>query len=133
MKLKVKAKQTGSHDCVVCGMENPDGLHAQFYSMEDDSCVALFHFNKRNQSYPNRVHGGMICAILDERSPWTGHRHEELVAFVQDRPGHDFRYAIDPAKIERELGWRPEVNFADGIRRTVEWYLAQGRALLGLA
>ncbi len=74
-----------------------------------------------------------ICAILDERSPWTGHRHEELVAFVQDRPGHDFRYAIDPAKIERELGWRPEVNFADGIRRTVEWYLEEGRALLGLA
>ena len=66
MKLKVKAKQTGSHDCVVCGMDNPDGLHAQFYSMEDDSCVALFHFNKMNQSYPNRVHGGMICAILDE-------------------------------------------------------------------
>ena len=55
MKLKVKAKQTGSHDCVVCGMDNPDGLHAQFYSMEDDSCVALFHFNKMNQSYPKGV------------------------------------------------------------------------------
>jgi dTDP-glucose 4,6-dehydratase len=48
---------------------------------------------------------------------------ESLIAFVTDRPGHDRRYAIDPAKIHRELGWLPQTNFSDGIRRTVRWYL----------
>ena len=71
-----------------------------------------------------------ICAILDARAPWEGHRHEELVVFVKDRPGHDFRYAIDPEKIERELGWKPEVSFMDGIRRTVEWYCSNSEVLL---
>lgn len=66
MIVKVKQKQTGSRDCVVCGMENPFGCHAQFYSMEDDTCVALFKYNAMNQSYPHRTHGGMIAAILDE-------------------------------------------------------------------
>jgi len=42
---------------------------------------------------------------------------------VSDRPGHDFRYALDNAKIEHELGWRPEIRFEDGLRRTVRWYL----------
>ena len=73
---------------------------------------------------------GEICAILDEARPWTGHSHAELVSFVTDRPGHDFRYAIAPEKIMRELGWRPEVSFSEGIRRTVKWYLAEGQALL---
>ena len=49
---------------------------------------------------------------------------ESLIAFVEDRKGHDLRYAIDPAKIERELGWRPRVSFEEGIRRTVDWYLS---------
>lgn len=70
-----------------------------------------------------------ICALLDELRPWSGHRYRELVSFVTDRPGHDFRYAIDPAKITRDLGWIPEVDFTEGIRRTVKWYLS--RALLG--
>lgn len=73
---------------------------------------------------------GEICAILDEARPWTDHSHAELVSFVTDRPGHDFRYAIAPEKIMRELGWRPEVSFSEGIRRTVKWYLAEGQALL---
>jgi dTDP-glucose 4,6-dehydratase len=46
-----------------------------------------------------------------------------LIRFVQDRPGHDRRYAIDARKLERELGWRPEETFATGLRKTVEWYL----------
>ncbi len=64
-----------------------------------------------------------ICALLDELAP-TPKRHRELVTFVKDRPGHDRRYAIDPGKIERELGWRPRTSFAVGIQKTVEWYLA---------
>jgi len=49
--------------------------------------------------------------------------YKELIRFVTDRPGHDRRYAIDPAKIKRELGWQPEVGFEAGLRRTIEWYL----------
>jgi dTDP-glucose 4,6-dehydratase len=63
-----------------------------------------------------------ICAILDDLKP--AHRpYESLVTFVKDRPGHDRRYAMDIAKIERELGWRPRETFASGLRKTVRWYL----------
>ncbi len=48
---------------------------------------------------------------------------EDLITFVKDRPGHDRRYAIDPAKIHRELGWLPQTNFAEGIKKTIKWYL----------
>jgi dTDP-glucose 4,6-dehydratase len=66
-----------------------------------------------------------ICDLLDELHPRPGGAaHRDLVAFVTDRPGHDFRYAIDPSKAEAELGWRAGVRFEDGIRRTIEWYLA---------
>jgi dTDP-glucose 4,6-dehydratase len=65
-----------------------------------------------------------ICALLDEIQPRvTGARYAELITFVQDRPGHDKRYAIDAAKIERELGWRPHESFDTGLRKTVQWYL----------
>jgi dTDP-glucose 4,6-dehydratase len=64
-----------------------------------------------------------ICDLLDELSP-TPTPHRDLIEFVTDRAGHDFRYAIDPSKIERELGWRAEIQFPQGIRRAIEWYLA---------
>jgi dTDP-glucose 4,6-dehydratase len=48
---------------------------------------------------------------------------KELITFVTDRPGHDWRYAINTAKIERELGWRPRVDLEEGLRRTISWYL----------
>ena len=65
-----------------------------------------------------------ICAILDELSPPTKvASHKELISFVTDRPGHDFRYAIDASKVERELGWKPTETFETGLRKTVEWYL----------
>ena len=50
-------------------------------------------------------------------------KSESLITYVTDRKGHDMRYAIDPAKIQNELGWVPETKFADGIKRTVKWYL----------
>ncbi|MBB4810080.1 dTDP-glucose 4,6-dehydratase [Acinetobacter johnsonii] len=66
----------------------------------------------------------MICKILDELKPEsTGQKYETLITFVKDRPGHDLRYAIDAAKIEKELGWTPQETFETGIRKTVEWYL----------
>ena len=66
-----------------------------------------------------------VCGLLDELRPrQDGLRYSEQIAFVADRPGHDRRYAIDSGKIESELGWRPAESFETGIRKTVEWYLA---------
>lgn len=65
-----------------------------------------------------------ICKILDELKPQAnGQTYESLITFVQDRPGHDLRYAIDATKIGHELGWKPKETFDTGIRKTVEWYL----------
>ena len=64
-----------------------------------------------------------ICDVLDELRPAARSRRE-LITFVADRPGHDQRYAIDPSKLESELGWRQSVDFTQGIRRTIDWYLA---------
>jgi len=63
-----------------------------------------------------------LCSILDELHPGP-HPYEENIRFVTDRPGHDLRYAIDAAKIERELGWTPTETFETGFRKTVTWYL----------
>jgi dTDP-glucose 4,6-dehydratase len=66
-----------------------------------------------------------LCDLLDELVPDCPHKpHRQLIRFVQDRPGHDRRYAIDAGKLERELGWRAQETFASGLRKTVEWYLA---------
>ena len=65
-----------------------------------------------------------VCAILDELHPRAAGRYESLISFVTDRPGHDWRYAMDTRKIETELGWRPAESFDSGLRKTVEWYLA---------
>lgn len=68
-----------------------------------------------------------LCAILDELQPRAdGASYATQMTFVKDRPGHDRRYAIDAGKLERELGWRPAETFDTGIRKTVEWYLANG-------
>jgi len=65
-----------------------------------------------------------ICSILDELQPnATNTAYSEQITFVEDRPGHDQRYAIDASKIEAELDWRPEETFESGIKKTVQWYL----------
>ncbi len=65
-----------------------------------------------------------VCALLDELAPASRHcPHDRLISFVADRPGHDARYAIDCAKIERDLGWTPRESFESGLARTVRWYL----------
>ena len=63
-----------------------------------------------------------ICTILDDLRP-VARRHDSLITYVTDRPGHDLRYAIDAAKLERELGWRAHETFESGIEKTVRWYL----------
>ncbi len=66
-----------------------------------------------------------VCALLDELvGPHEGRSRAELIRFVADRPGHDWRYAIDARKVARELGWRPEESFESGLRKTVAWYHA---------
>jgi dTDP-glucose 4,6-dehydratase len=67
----------------------------------------------------------MLCALLDELSPRAdGQPYKNQITFVKDRPGHDQRYAIDASRLERELGWKPAETFDSGIRKTVQWYLA---------
>jgi len=74
-----------------------------------------------------------ICSILDDIAPPVEipqlrerglKSYSELIRFVADRPGHDRRYAIDSAKVTRQLGWQAEVGFEAGLRRTIEWYLS---------
>ncbi len=65
----------------------------------------------------------MICTLLDRARPDAA-PHDRLITFVTDRPGHDARYAIDPTRIRAELGWRPSVTLEEGLRHTVDWYLA---------
>ncbi|MEZ6011321.1 MAG: dTDP-glucose 4,6-dehydratase [Hyphomonas sp.] len=64
-----------------------------------------------------------VCRILDARRP-AGAPHADLIEFVKDRPGHDFRYAIDASKIQNEFAWSPMHNFASGLEQTVDWYLS---------
>lgn len=75
--MKVIEKQRNSKMCFICGMDNPEGIKAQFYSMEDKSVISLFKFNKFNQSFPGRVHGGIISAMIDElglRAMWSNNQ-----------------------------------------------------------
>ena len=65
----------------------------------------------------------MICDLIDELAPDGSGNSRRLITHVQDRPGHDRRYAIDAAKIQRELGWQPTHPFAHGLKETVRWYL----------
>ena len=100
-----------------------------------DHCKAIdliFHNGKAGETYNIGGHNERnnieivhrICAILDEERPRAdGAKYADLITFVQDRAGHDFRYAIDASKIERELGWKADETFDTGIIKTVEWYL----------
>ena len=65
----------------------------------------------------------MLCKILDRLKPKTTGTYSDLISFVQDRPGHDARYAIDSSRIRNELGWRPSVTVEEGLEKTVQWYL----------
>ena len=100
-----------------------------------DHCKAIdliYHTGKAGETYNvggrnernNITIVKTICAILDEKRPRAnGGKYEELITFVQDRAGHDFRYAIDATKLETELGWKADETFDTGIVKTVEWYL----------
>ena len=77
----------------------------------------------------------MILAAISDRTGSEAESLLSLIAYVKDRPGHDRRYAIDPSKVETELGWKAQVEFEEGISSTVDWYLGNkdwwGRILSG--
>ena len=112
-----------------------DGLQVRDWLYVRDHASALRAVLERGQPGETYNIGGenqrtnlevvtAICALLDEFVPESRFRpHRQLLRYVQDRPGHDRRYAIDARKIERELGWRPAESFETGLRKTVRWYL----------
>ena len=78
--MKVISKQRNSRMCAICGLDNDYGVQAPFYNMEDGSVMTLFQFKFHHQSYPGRVHGGLITAMLDEvglRALWAAHGVED--------------------------------------------------------
>ena len=96
-----------------------------------DALLAVLERGRAGETYLVGGHGECrnidvvreICALVDELAPPLGRPRSELIEFVIDRPGHDYRYAIDPSRIEAELGWRPRHTFEQGLRDTVSWYL----------
>ena len=80
--MKVVSKQRNSKMCAICGMDNEYGVHAQFYNMEDGSVMTKFKYKEEHQSYPGRVHGGLITAMLDEmglRALWAKEGNEKEI------------------------------------------------------
>jgi len=99
--------------------------HARaLYTIASRGCAGESYNVGGNSEVSNIQVVERICAILNELSPRKdGKRYEEQITFVSDRPGHDFRYAIDATKIKSELDWVPLETFETGLRKTVEWYL----------
>jgi dTDP-glucose 4,6-dehydratase len=110
-----------------------DGQNVRDWLYVADHCDAIFTVLEKGRLGETYNVGGLneqknldvvnvLCTILDELHPADA-PHNRLIAHVKDRPGHDRRYAIDCAKLQRELGWAPKESFASGIRKTVQWYL----------
>jgi dTDP-glucose 4,6-dehydratase len=110
-----------------------DGLNVRDWLYVEDHCDAIRAVLQRGKPGETYNVGGSsemknievvraICALLDEFRP-KSIRHDSLITYVKDRPGHDRRYAIDSTKLRTEIRWEPANNFVSGIRKTVEWYL----------
>ena len=112
-----------------------DGQQVRDWLYVEDHCDAIWQVLRKGIPGETYNIGGdnqptnleivqQICAILDERLPDSPHHpHANLIHYVTDRPGHDRRYAMNIRKIEAELGWQPAIDLADGLRKTVDWYL----------
>ena len=119
-----------------------DGLNVRDWLYTGDHCEAIAQVLEKGRVGETYNIGGesertnlevisTICSILDELHP-SGAPHDRLIHFVQDRPGHDRRYAIDAYEDSAELSWRPRQSFASGISLTVEWYLANSAWIAGV-
>ena len=111
-----------------------DGMNVRDWLYVEDHASALFRVLLQgnlgevyniggNNEWANLRIVELICDLIDELKPTLGGNTRKLITFVKDRPGHDRRYAIDAGKILRELRWKPEHTFEQGIRKTVRWYL----------
>jgi dTDP-glucose 4,6-dehydratase len=111
-----------------------DGRHVRDWIFVRDHAEALWQVLTRGRTgetynigarceRTNREIAEHICDIIDELAPELGGNSRKLISQVADRPGHDRRYAIDPAKIESELAWKPATEFSHALRETVQWYL----------
>ena len=92
-----------------------------YLALKNGKLGETYNIGGRNER-ENLYIANVICELLDEMLPKDS-PHKEQITFVKDRPGHDFRYAIDASKIENELGWKAKENFETGIRKTIAWYL----------
>lgn len=112
-----------------------DGQQIRDWLYVEDHCEALIKVINHgkvgqryniggNQEVKNIDLIKMICQLLNELRPSNEGPYEDLISFVKDRPGHDQRYAIDNTKIKNELGWSPSISLAAGLKKTIEWYLA---------
>jgi dTDP-glucose 4,6-dehydratase len=99
-------------------LDHCKGIELVFYNGKLGETYNIGGKNERNNLYI----ANKICEILDQIHPKET-SYKEQISFVTDRPGHDFRYAIDATKLENELGWKADENFESGILKTVEWYL----------
>jgi dTDP-glucose 4,6-dehydratase len=94
-------------------------------------CAAALHAGMPGETYcigPRQERTNLevvktICAVLDRLRPDPAGPRERLITFVKDRPGHDFRYAMDPSRAEAVLGWRARHDFEAGLEKTLRWYL----------
>ena len=112
-----------------------DGKNIRDWLYVADHCDALYSviLNGKNgetyniggnQEKNNLEIVSTICKILDDKIPSNKiDSYKELITFVKDRPGHDFRYAIDASKIKKHLNWSPRYTFEDGIKKTIDWYI----------
>lgn len=111
-----------------------DGKNVRDWLYVHDHCEAInliFHSGKSGETYliggnnefNNLYLAKEVCKILDELQPRAKGNYEDLINFVEDRKGHDFRYAIDASKLKSELSWEPKEDFMTGLRKTIQWYL----------
>lgn len=99
-----------------------DHADALLLALENGTIGRSYNIGGDNE-YTNLELVQILCSILDKIKPRNKGRHEDLITFVADRPGHDERYAINSGRIQEELGWRPSVGIELGLEKTIRWYL----------